>query len=89
MDAQGAEGLIIDGAKKILSANGSLTMLMEFWPKGYQNMGIEPLQVLRTLREYGFKAKIIENPQNEEFVEDLDIINFCKNKEYVNLLMQK
>ena len=58
MDVQGAEGFIIDGADKILRCN-DLRILMEFWPKGLNNMGNNPLKMLNKLKNYGFKINVI------------------------------
>ena len=42
MDIQGAEGLAIEGAKKILRNNNDLKILMEFWPDGLKSLGTNP-----------------------------------------------
>lgn len=72
MDAQGAEGLILDGAKKIIE-NNKLKIIMEFWPYGLNSMGTDASDLLERMRSYGFKTGIIDEAN--------------KRLNYVNLLL--
>ena len=54
IDTQGAEGLIVDGAEKILKSN-NLKIVTEFWPDGLKNVGTDPLKLLYKLQEHEFK----------------------------------
>jgi FkbM family methyltransferase len=88
MDTQGAEGLVIEGADKILTSN-NLKILMEFWPYGLSNLGTDPLNLLNTLRNYGFKLKLLDGTD----IDVAKIINMCNGtsdgRGYVNLFLEK
>jgi methyltransferase, FkbM family len=88
MDTQGAEGLIVEGAEKVLSVNNP-KIIMEFWPYGLSNLGTDPLNLLRTLQGYGFKPKLLDG--TDTGIEE--IVNMCKStidgRGYVNLLLEK
>lgn len=90
LDAEGAEGLIIDGAKQTFQTN-NLKIIMEFWPLALRNMGTDPLELLHKLEEYGFKMMFInEDKQAMEPIEK--VIKFCGKKwipEGFNLLLEK
>jgi FkbM family methyltransferase len=93
MDTQGAEGLIIDGAEKVLRSN-DLRIVMEFWPYGLRNIGSDPAELLYKLEDYGFKIKLVEKAdQNPKSVKRMRIIEVCENmmngQGYVNLLLEK
>jgi len=90
IDAEGAEGLIIDGAKQALESN-NLKIIMEFWPLALRNLGTDPLELLYKLQEYGFKVMFVnEVKQVLEPIEE--IIRSC-GKEWIpggfNLLLEK
>jgi FkbM family methyltransferase len=91
MDVGGAEGLIIEGAEKILRSNDILHILMEFWPYGIRNVGTDPLQLLRKLEGYGFRIMIIN--EREQRLDPMgNVFEFCKrvkSKEEFNLLLEK
>lgn len=53
MDVQGGEGWVLQGAGETLRRAGLLTMLMEFWPRGLERAGFEPLVLLKLLQSYG------------------------------------
>lgn len=89
IDAQGAEGLIVNGTEKILQSN-SLKILMEFMPKGLRNLGTDPLEMLSKLQEYGFKIKRIRD--EKQVLEPIEIIEFCRNvkpHQQFSLLLEK
>jgi FkbM family methyltransferase len=58
-DAQGAEGKIFEGAENIIE-NNQLTVIMEFWPFGLENMGTDPLGLLQRIQSYGFEISTID-----------------------------
>lgn len=92
MDTQGAEGLIVEGAGKLLK-NNNLKIFMEFWPYGLKNIGTNPLKLLLKLQDYGFKMKIIdEKNQCIKHTRIMKIIEICENlkngKGHVNLLLE-
>jgi hypothetical protein len=59
MDIQGAEGLAIAGLQETLKHSKSLAVFSEFWPWGLRQTGIDPLDFLRTFRDFGFSVSII------------------------------
>lgn len=93
LDVEGAEGLVLEGAAKILQ-NNDLKILMEFWPYGLRNLGTDPIKLLQTLHEYGFKIQLIDE-KNETVKEEgiYKITNICESAtngvEQVNLFMGK
>jgi len=89
MDTEGAEGLIIEGAGKVLKKN-DLKIAMEFWPYGLKNLGTDPLKLLHKFQNHGFKIKLIdETDQCLKTIEITKIIEICGTKEGVNLLLEK
>ena len=91
-DAEGAEGLIIAGAERVLRNNG-LSILLEFWPFGLQHVGSDPLQLLDRLRGYGFKMQLIDETAQALRPIDMEKIReVCKdknNEDSFNLLLLK
>ena len=87
IDTEGAEGRIIDGAENTLQAN-HLNILMEFWPTGLRNLGVQPVDLLRRLQGYGFKIKVIMKKGTE--LQSIDgIIELALRKGYINLFLEK
>ncbi len=93
IDTQGAEGLVLDGAKEILKHH-ALKVIMEFWPYGLKNMGCNPAELLHRLRVYGFSLKIIEEKRKR--LTEIDIPQLLKTcsvakngKADVNLWLEK
>jgi len=60
IDAQGAEGLIFEGAERTLREN-DLGIMMEFWPFGLENVGTDPMELLERLGSFGFEINTIED----------------------------
>lgn len=93
MDAEGAEGLVISGAHRILKEN-NVKILMEFWPNGLRKLGTDPLKMLHELGSFGFKIKLLDEKkcqmrglQNNEIIDYCDII--LKGEHEVNLFLEK
>lgn len=93
LDVEGAEGLVLEGADKILQ-NNDLKILMEFWPYGLRNLGTDPYKLLKNLHEYGLKIQLIDE-KNETVKEEgiQKIIKICESTSngmgQVNLLLEK
>lgn len=91
IDAQGAEGLILEGSERILR-NNNLKLFMEFWPYGLRNMGTNPLELLYKLQSNGFKATLV-GKRTIKYIEAVKVIEVCDNavdkKECVDLLLEK
>ena len=75
VDAEGAEGLVIDGGEEILKSN-NLKMFIEFWPDGLAELGTDPLRMLHKLKEYGFKAKLIN--ETDQSADPIEIVEFYR-----------
>ena len=92
IDTQGAEGLIMAGAQSLLK-NKNLIIFTEFWPYGLRNMGTDPKELLRTLREYGYTIKLIdEKNKTLRDINNEEIFAICasekEGKHHINLLLQ-
>jgi len=93
IDTEGAEGLIIEGAGRILSDN-DLKIIMEFWPYGLRNIGTDPLELLHRLQNYGFKIRLIDEANRcLRQIEIKKIMEICEKtkggKGSINLLLEK
>jgi FkbM family methyltransferase len=77
-DAQGAEGLIFEGAEKTLRSN-DLRIMMEFWPFGLENMGTDPMSLIERIRDFGFRIQTVEDA-NEPRVcgNPEELIDLCR-----------
>ena len=63
MNIQGAEGYVIEGAKKLFQKN-NLTLITEFWPEGLEKCGTDPQKLLLMLKELGYTWRPVGH--NEE-----------------------
>lgn len=59
MDAEGSEGLIFKGMKRLLKNNPAIKIICEFTPCLISPTGIEPKDFLEEITNYGFKFRII------------------------------
>lgn len=94
MDTQGAEGLILDGAKKILGRNRGLLIVMEFWPYGLHNMGTDAIGLLKKVEDLGFKIEVIEEENKRiRFVPSEQIVAMLRSKKegkgFANLVLMR
>jgi hypothetical protein len=61
MDIEGAEMSALQGMKGLLGSSPRLIMIMEYYPRGLELIGVDPLQALQRLRDLGFgRIGIIE-----------------------------
>jgi hypothetical protein len=93
IDAEGAEGLIVNGARNILQQNNP-KILMEFWPYGQKNIGTDPIKLLNTLMDYGYRMRLVDDKnQSLITIEVEEILKICEQTEngmgHVNLLFEK
>ncbi len=62
MDIEGAEMSALQGMKGLVASSPRLTMIMEYYPRGLELIGIDPLDALRRLRDFGFgRIGVIEH----------------------------
>ncbi len=79
-DTQGAEGLIFEGAERTLRRNRP-QIIMEFWPFGLRNMGTDPAELLRKIRDFGFTIRTIEDSgEITPCTRPQELIERCRNK---------
>ena len=93
MDAQGAEGRILRGAKTLLKT-GNPKIIMEFWPYGLRNLGTDPFELLGSLQGSGYRIKVIDKDNRR--LQDADIIRIIQGYErrnngkgFVDLLLER
>lgn len=91
IDAQGGEGLIMDGAKNVLQ-NNPLKIILEFWPYGLLQMGNDPLRLINDLLNYGFSIRLINGKKQSlnDLKEKILRENINKKRSiFFNLLLEK
>lgn len=93
IDTQGAEGLVLAGASKVLEKH-SVKILLEFWPWGLENVGTSPADLLRDLRARGFAPMLIDEARGTvASASDEVILAECEchddGKNFVNLLLAR
>ena len=93
IDAQGAEGRILDGADRVLRG-GAMKILLEFWPFGLKNAGADPPAVLERLRDYRFGCTVIDPsgrrrpaPGAKQVVAECEAV--AQGTGFVNLLLER
>lgn len=80
MDIEGAEGLVLEGMKKILNENKDIKIFSEFVPTALEKSGINGENYLNVLTNSGFKIyEIIEEKDKPH----LKLINFSQFKEFI------
>lgn len=91
MDVQGAEGLVVAGASRVL-AQGALKVFMELWPEGLQQVGTDPSAVLEALAQgYGFACRIIDEADRRliDTTGIQDALKRCAKVGPVDLLLER
>ncbi len=61
MDAEGSEGLIIEGMTKTLLANKDIVVICEFVPDHIKLSGVDPKRMLTEIADMGFQLSYIDN----------------------------
>ncbi len=91
IDVEGFEYQVLEGAKKILSSDKLIGVIVEFfWAERYGNSKNQLLKVLQDNQLYPIKY----NPKTRIFVENLDVVNsnnviFIKDKNKVEKLCKE
>lgn len=90
MDVQGAEGQVIEGARKIISHYKPI-LLMEFWPYGLVNAETDPGKFLEYLITLDYKIKLIQVDGRLQTVTAEEVIKDCASRKngkgFANLLL--
>jgi FkbM family methyltransferase len=91
IDVQGLEMKCLKGAKKVISNNSQLVLLIEFWPNGLVEAGYKPIELLNYLKRLGYKMYWIDEYKNtKKLVADFsELIKIAQAKQFVNLFCQK
>lgn len=92
IDAEGAEGVILDGASKILKRNRELKIIMEFNPSHLKNMGTDALKFFNDLNyNYGYyRIGLIDEAHQAMSVLTIEeIAKICEGGETFNILLEK
>lgn len=81
MDVQGAEGLVLRGGVNLLKIHKPV-ILMEFWPYGLKNNGIDPMNMLIALHNLGYKFFVLDvKNQNLKPKNPMDLISVSVNRD--------
>lgn len=84
IDTQGAELLILRGARRTLQTHAKIRIIFEFWPYGIRNMGHHPLLLLDLLREEGFALRCIDLPVDIGALSPAEIVCVANGKKANN-----
>ena len=90
VDVQGAEESVLKGMKKLIedkSKSSGLTMLLEFWPTGLREYGVDPQEHLQRLSQMGFKLKQLNSAKKrmEPLLDPAQLVDKL-GKNYLNFL---
>jgi len=89
IDAQGAEGFIVEGATRVLQDQRP-KILLEFEPGMLKNNGTEPLELIEKLKNYGYNVKLIDIELNGlRAMQTHDLMDECQKNGYVDLFLEK
>lgn len=93
LDTQGAEGLVLAGATRLLD-EGAPRIVMEYCPWGLRNMGTDPLDLLRDLRERGFEPTVLDDRSGRLLtLPDAEIAAGCEKRDrgrgFVTLVLDR
>ena len=83
MDVEGAEPLVIEGMRKIISSSPKFSLLAEYNPQALLSGNIAPEKFLRDLHEMGFQVQTI--PNDATISQEMD----CAENKVVNILCSK
>ena len=91
IDVQGAEGLVLAGARKILRRSPRLTLMMEFWPYGLKQTRQDAKTILEQLHADGFSLfEMTKDLRPLPSPSDWDqLIARNPGRQYTNLLARK
>ncbi|EJJ28059.1 FkbM family methyltransferase [Rhizobium sp. CF142] len=87
IDVQGYELNVLLGAKRVLTENHDIKLLMEFWPFGLQKADVNSKDVVLFLQSLGFSLESIAGYPNEKF--DPSELKHFSADSYCNLLIYR
>lgn len=89
IDAQGAEGLILEGAQNTLK-NQVPKLFMEFEPEMLRNLGTDPLDLIRDFFDIGYDFKLLDyGTQTLRKIAPSHLLKECSKNGYVDLYLEK
>ena len=89
MDIQGSEWRAIEGMTRLLARNPSLTMFLEFWPRGLRESGGDAEALLRRFHGLGLRVRNINSERAAlEDLDDAAVIALAEKSGYTNLLVE-
>lgn len=87
IDVQGYELSVLLGARRILSENRDIKILMEFWPYGLSKASVAPSDVIELLKSLGFSIRTTSDPAGQLF-DSVGLDPACIN-DYCNLIISR
>ncbi len=91
VDVQGAEALVVDGARELLSLD-RVAVLLEIWPDALARAGADAGDLLATLQGFGFRFEDVESPPEERRpLRPGEILEACRRRTqtWMNLLLTR
>jgi FkbM family methyltransferase len=85
IDVQGAEMLVLDGARSILSNSPRCLVMTEFWPSGLEKCGTAPRDYLQAFAALGFDVQELRGGQLRSISTDA-LITSTPGRQYRNIL---
>ncbi|MGB7160517.1 MAG: FkbM family methyltransferase, partial [Tepidisphaeraceae bacterium] len=91
VDIQGAEQLAIEGMRDTLARQANIVVFMELWPWGIRQAGGDASQLLRTLRELGFRIYELDGDREEIHLvtDDAELAARGLERQHANLLLAR
>jgi FkbM family methyltransferase len=89
IDVQGWEMNVVEGMSGLFEASPSVSVLMEFWPKGLKQAGTHPKDLLAFFARKGFTIHRLEGKDRFCKINPNDEIPHSADGTYVNLLLTR
>lgn len=90
IDIEGGEPLAFTGMEKLFSQVDNFSLIMEFSPQALKSSGINPLEFLQKIKNYGFSvSQIFSNAETKILpLENIENLGWYRTG-YANLLLRK
>ena len=95
IDVQGAENKVFEGGTTLFRDNKQIEGFFEFWPRGLIECGSDPLEVLKTLYDYGLVLYEVEKRIGVKPVQGDDLLqkyppeNLGEKENFTNVFFTK